>query len=243
MKNILVADDHASVRHSMRELIAQREDFQVCAEASNGIEAVEKAQSMLPDVVVLDLAMGGLNGVDAAEEIRARFPSVRVLSTSMYDAEPLIPRLQLIGASGFVSKNQLATDLLPAIDAILEGQTWFTTEQGFGATRESFILRCTNMLSRYKSKPVRKGGGERCELLTPGSMLMVFLGRGRFLIRFDRHFHFRALFQFHGFTCVIYQRVFNANLAIQVVGAFHGNLRLLRCAGMNGGNDFVHRSG
>jgi DNA-binding NarL/FixJ family response regulator len=152
MKNILVADDHASVRRSMRELIAQREDFQVCAEATNGIEAVEQARSMLPDVVVLDLAMGGLNGVDAAEEIRARFPSVRVLSTSMYDAEPLIPRLQLIGASGFVSKNQLATDLLPALDAILEGQTWFATEQSFGATRESFILRCKSMLRRYKSK-------------------------------------------------------------------------------------------
>jgi DNA-binding NarL/FixJ family response regulator len=137
MKSILIADDHASVRRSMCDLIALREDFQVCAEARDGIEAVEKAQSMVPDVVVLDLAMGGLNGLEAAAEIRAKCPSVLVLSTSMYDAEPLIPRLQLIGASGFVSKNHLATELLPAIDAILKGQTWFATEQSRETTRES----------------------------------------------------------------------------------------------------------
>ena len=129
-KRILVADDHASVRRSLRMLITQRKDWQVCAEAEDGADAIEKAKSTISqDVVVLDLAMGRLNGVDAAEEIRARCPATIVLTTSMYDAEPLFPRLQTIGVKGFIPKNNLATDLLPAIDAALTGQSWFPTEQ------------------------------------------------------------------------------------------------------------------
>ncbi len=124
---ILVADDHESVRRSLRALITQRQDFQVCAEAADGVDAVEKAKSMSPDVVLLDLAMGGLNGVDAAEEIRARCPTTLVLATSLHDGDPLFPRLKSIGVKGFVSKDHLISDLLPAIDAVLNGRTWFPT--------------------------------------------------------------------------------------------------------------------
>jgi DNA-binding NarL/FixJ family response regulator len=129
-KRILVADDHANVRRSLRALIIQRQDWQVCAEAADGADAVEKAKSMAPDVALLDLAMGRLNGVEAAKEICARCPTTIVLTTSMYDAEPLFPRLQTIGVKGFISKNHLVTDLLPAIDAVLNGQSWFPTEWG-----------------------------------------------------------------------------------------------------------------
>jgi DNA-binding NarL/FixJ family response regulator len=126
---ILVADDHESVRRSLRALITQRQDFQVCAEAADGVDAVEKAKSMSPDVVLLDLAMGGLNGVDAAEEIRAKCPTARVLATSLHDGEPLFPRLKSIGVKGFISKDHLVADLLPAIDAVLKGRSWFPTKR------------------------------------------------------------------------------------------------------------------
>src|ERR1700732_899254 len=124
-KRILVADDHSSVRRSLRALITQRQDWQICAEAENGVDAVQKAKSFSPDVVVLDIVMDGLNGVDAAAEIRARCPAAVVLTTSMYDAEPLFPRLQSIGVNGFVPKNHLVTELVPAIDAALTGRSWF----------------------------------------------------------------------------------------------------------------------
>jgi two-component system response regulator NreC len=127
-KRILLADDHGSARRSLRALITQRQDWEVCAEAADGVDAVEKAKSLSPDVVVLDIAMEGLNGVEAAGQIRAKCPAAIVLITSMYDAEPLLPRLQMIGVSGFVQKSRLATDLLPAIDAILKGRSWFPTE-------------------------------------------------------------------------------------------------------------------
>jgi len=127
-KRILVADDYGSVRRSLRALITQREDWQVCAEAADGADAVEKAKILAPDVVVLDLAMGRLNGVDAAEWIHAECPNTIVLTTSMYDAEPLFPKLKNIGVRGFISKNHLGTELLPAIDALLTGQSWFPAE-------------------------------------------------------------------------------------------------------------------
>jgi DNA-binding NarL/FixJ family response regulator len=124
---ILVADDHASVRRSLRTLISQRSDWLVCAEAENGVDAVQKAKSLVPNVVLLDLAMEGLNGVEAAEKIRAECPATIVLTMSMYDAEPLIPRLQAIGVKAFIPKNNLATELLPAIAEALAGRICFPT--------------------------------------------------------------------------------------------------------------------
>jgi two-component system, NarL family, response regulator NreC len=126
-KRILVADDHGNTRRSLRMLITRRQDWEICAEAADGLDAVEKAKTLSPDVAVLDLAMGGLNGVEAASAIRASCPNTVVITTSMYDARPLFNRLQTVGVKGFVPKNNLATELLPAIDAVLTGQSWFPT--------------------------------------------------------------------------------------------------------------------
>ena len=126
-KRILVADDHGTARRALRTLIMRREDWQLCAEAVDGLDAVEKAKSMSPDVAVLDLAMGGLNGVEAAAAIRETCPTTIVLTISLYDAKPLFDRLQTVGVKGFVSKNNLVAELLPAIDAVLTGGSWFPT--------------------------------------------------------------------------------------------------------------------
>jgi two-component system, NarL family, response regulator DesR len=99
----------------------------VCAEAADGLDAVEKAKLTSPDVALLDIAMGGLNGVEAAAAIRASCPATIVLAISMYDAEPLFGRLQSVGVRGFISKNHLVAELSPAIDAVLMGRCWFPT--------------------------------------------------------------------------------------------------------------------
>jgi DNA-binding NarL/FixJ family response regulator len=126
-KRILVADDHGTARRALRTLITQRQDWHLCAEAVDGLDAVEKAKSMSPDVAVLDLAMGGLNGVEAAAAIRATCPNTIVLTMSLYDAEPLFDKLQTVGVKGFISKNHLGIELLSAIDAVLTGGSWFPT--------------------------------------------------------------------------------------------------------------------
>jgi DNA-binding NarL/FixJ family response regulator len=97
----------------------------ICAEAADGAEAVELARALRPDVVILDLAMGGLNGAAAAEQIGYESPNTIVLTTSLYDARPLLSRLQSIGVRGFIPKSRLGIDLVPAIEATRKGKTWF----------------------------------------------------------------------------------------------------------------------
>jgi DNA-binding NarL/FixJ family response regulator len=97
----------------------------ICAEAADGAEAVELARVLRPDIVILDLAMAGLNGAAAAEQIGYESPNTVVIATSLYDARPLLPRLQSIGVRGFVPKSRLGIDLIPAIEAARKGKTWF----------------------------------------------------------------------------------------------------------------------
>ena len=125
-KRILLADDHGSTRRSLQTLITQRQDWEVCAEAADGFDAVRQAKLTSPDVAVLDVAMGGLNGVEAAAAIRKSCPTTIVLAISMYDAEPLLSRLQSVGVRGFISKNHLATELSPAINAVSMGRSSFS---------------------------------------------------------------------------------------------------------------------
>ena len=122
---ILVADDHFVARHALRTVITQRQDWQVCGEAIDGADAVALAKSLRPDVVILDLVMKGLNGVDAAQEIGYESPTTILLTTSLYDARPIIPRLQSAGVCGFVPKSRIGIDLIPAVEAVLKGRTWF----------------------------------------------------------------------------------------------------------------------
>ena len=123
---VLVADDHFVGRRALRAFItAQRPDWMICGEASSGVEAVEQTKALRPDVVILDLAMGGLNGAEAAEQIGYESPNTIVLTTSLYDARPHLPRLQSIGVRGFIPKSRLGIDLVPAIEATRKGKTWF----------------------------------------------------------------------------------------------------------------------
>ena len=123
---VLVADDQLVARRALRNFITvQGRDWQVCAEASSGAEAVEQAKAHRPDVVILDLAMGGLNGAEAAEQIGYESPNTIVIATSLYDARPLLPRLHSVGVRGFIPKSRLGVDLVPAIEAALKGRTWF----------------------------------------------------------------------------------------------------------------------
>jgi DNA-binding NarL/FixJ family response regulator len=122
---VLVADDHFVARRTIRAVLAQRNDLQVCSEATDGAEAVEQAKALHPDVALLDLVMGKLNGADAAEQISLESPTTIILTTSLHDARPIFPRLQRNGVRGFIPKSRIGIDLIPAIEAALKGRTWF----------------------------------------------------------------------------------------------------------------------
>jgi DNA-binding NarL/FixJ family response regulator len=122
---ILLADDHAPVRRLVRNLLTTRDDWEVCAEAADGDEAVEKAKASHPDLAILDISMPRMNGIDAARQIVESRCETVVLMISMYDPGLVLDELRRAGVRGFVSKSRLHSELIPAIEALLEGRTYF----------------------------------------------------------------------------------------------------------------------
>jgi two-component system, NarL family, response regulator NreC len=126
---ILVADDHASGLASLRLMIASRDDWEIAAQASDGAEAVEKAMQVSPDVAVLDVQMPRMNGIQAAKQILKYCPGTKVLAVSLHDQGSLMDELKRAGVLGFVPKDRMASDLIPAVDAVLHGGTWFKASE------------------------------------------------------------------------------------------------------------------
>jgi DNA-binding NarL/FixJ family response regulator len=115
---ILVADDHQVVRTGLRALLESKSGWQVCAEAANGREAVEKAGQLKPDVAVLDIGMPLLNGVEATRQIRKHSPQTEILILTMHDSELLIQEVLGAGALGYILKDDADRNLVAAVDAL-----------------------------------------------------------------------------------------------------------------------------
>jgi two-component system, NarL family, nitrate/nitrite response regulator NarL len=122
---ILVVDDHESVRKGVCVILGTRGDIEVCGEACNGQEAIDKAQELTPDLVILDITMPVLSGIDAAEEIRRTLPHVPILFLSMHQGRQIIAEAKRIGVRGYVRKSDAAATLLNAVDALLRNERFF----------------------------------------------------------------------------------------------------------------------
>ena len=111
--HILIVDDHEIVRSGLRSLLSSRPDWQVCGEAADGLEAVEKAKLLRPAVVLMDISMPRMDGLDATRIIRRDLPESKVVIISQND--PVVARRQAeeVGAAGYVSKSDLYRHLLP----------------------------------------------------------------------------------------------------------------------------------
>jgi DNA-binding NarL/FixJ family response regulator len=124
---ILIADDHDLIRRGVRDLLAARSGWQVVAEACNGIEAVQKAVSLRPDVAILDFSMPDLNGPGAAAQIADKVPETRVVVLTMHDSEQVMREVLQSGARGLVLKSDADRDLLDAVEAVARKRHFFTT--------------------------------------------------------------------------------------------------------------------
>jgi two-component system, NarL family, response regulator NreC len=125
-RSILLADDSALARRVIRNLVTEKlGDTITYTEVAGGVEALDKAIVSQPDVVVLDIAMPEMNGVEAARYISEHCPQTAVLTISNYDVAPILPRVKQAGVRGFVSKASMGSELIPAIEALLEGKTYF----------------------------------------------------------------------------------------------------------------------
>jgi DNA-binding NarL/FixJ family response regulator len=123
---LLLGDDHALVRTGLRKILEERSEWEVVAEAEDGRTAVKKVFETTPDVAVLDIGMPQLNGIDATRQIVNKAPGVRVLILSMHADESYVVRALHAGARGYLLKDSAAKDLLGAVAAVAEGQTYFS---------------------------------------------------------------------------------------------------------------------
>jgi DNA-binding NarL/FixJ family response regulator len=121
---ILLADDHTVLRAGLRALLAGQCDLEVIGEASDGAEAIRLAQTLHPDVVVMDIGMPGVNGIDATARIKRELPGVKVLILSMHDDQGYLRQVLRVGASGYVLKRAADTELLAAIRAAARGEVF-----------------------------------------------------------------------------------------------------------------------
>jgi DNA-binding NarL/FixJ family response regulator len=123
---VLLVDDHTVVRQGLRALLEGESDLKVVGEAENGRQAVRLAKKMLPDVVVMDVAMPVLNGIEATRQLSKELPSAKVLGLTSYGDDEYVAQLMQAGACGFLIKQTAADDLLKAIRQVNEGKTYFS---------------------------------------------------------------------------------------------------------------------
>src|SRR5215472_13317271 len=125
---ILVADDHEVVRRGLCGLLGAQTDWEICGEASNGREAVEKALQLRPDVVILDVGMPVLNGLEATRQILKASPQIKILVLTLHDADQVVQEVLNAGARGFLLKSDAARDLVAAVEALRRDKTYFTSK-------------------------------------------------------------------------------------------------------------------
>lgn len=121
---VLIADDHTIVRSGLRLLLQAEPDIEVIGEALEGREAVALAESLRPDVVLMDIAMPGTNGLEATQQIKSRFPEMCVLVLTMHRSDEYFFKMLKAGASGYVLKGAETSELITAIRTVARGEVF-----------------------------------------------------------------------------------------------------------------------
>jgi DNA-binding NarL/FixJ family response regulator len=117
---ILLVDDHPIVRQGLKTLLEGQPGWQIVGEASDGLEALHKADSLQPDVMVLDVTMPTLNGLETCRRLRQKAPSLEILFVTQHDSPHMMREALDAGARGYVVKSNAARDLLEAVKAVSE---------------------------------------------------------------------------------------------------------------------------
>lgn len=144
---ILIADDHAMIRNGLKSLLAQHKEWQVVGEAVNGAEAIEKFNSLKPDLLILDISLPDINGMDVSQQIISENPAAKILILSMYDDEDYISRCMENGVKGYVVKNETGDELDYAVRTILKGQTYFSSQ-----VQQVIFKKYSNSVARKKHR-------------------------------------------------------------------------------------------
>jgi DNA-binding NarL/FixJ family response regulator len=123
---VLLVDDHTIIRQGLRAILAEQNDMQVVGEGATGEEAVALAETLVPDIIVIDIAMPGISGLQASRVIHERFPQIGIIVLSMSCDEVFIDQSIQAGVQGYLVKQSAAVDLISAIHAVHRREAFFS---------------------------------------------------------------------------------------------------------------------
>lgn len=123
---IVIAEDHTILREGLRALLSSEAELRVVGEAKDGREAIQCAEQLEPDLILMDLSMPKMNGVEAIREIKNRIPETRVLALTVHKAEEFVLEVLQAGADGYVLKDASSEELVMAIRSVLGGQRYLS---------------------------------------------------------------------------------------------------------------------
>lgn len=161
---IVLVDDHPLVLDGIRARLEGEPGIQVVGQACNGEQALQQAQQIKPDVMLMDVSMPVMNGFDATRQLRELTPEVRILILSMHDNREYILKLIRSGASGYILKDVSSEEMVKAIETVHQGGTYFSS----GASQTLF-----GQQESLVREPVRNTA--QCEVLTPRELTVLKL--------------------------------------------------------------------
>ncbi|MBU1181909.1 MAG: response regulator transcription factor [Proteobacteria bacterium] len=123
---VLIAEDHTIVRQGLARLLSDQPGLEVVGQAVNGRDAVEMAEKLKPDIIIMDIAMPKMNGIEASKKIRKLLPRTKILILSMYSHEHYIHELLEVGVSGYLLKDSSGRDIIKAIDDALKNKIFLS---------------------------------------------------------------------------------------------------------------------
>jgi DNA-binding NarL/FixJ family response regulator len=124
---VLIVDDSLLFRRFIHWILEQKQDFHVVGEASDGLEAVQKAEELQPDLILLDIGLTNLDGIEAAKRIGQVAPSSKILFVTMHSDADVVQAALSNGAMGYVLKSDAGDEFLPAIEAVLQGKRFISS--------------------------------------------------------------------------------------------------------------------
>jgi DNA-binding NarL/FixJ family response regulator len=153
---VLIADDHTVLRDTLRLLLEMNGEVEVIGEAADGRQAIDMAEQLKPDVVLMDTAMPGLNGIEATAQIRKRMAKTKVLVLSGYGHEDQVRSALRAGASGYVLKSSSSEELLLAIRTVNQSNTYLSQSLAEGDRLRSYLLAAEGRSGREASLSARE---------------------------------------------------------------------------------------
>ena len=148
---ILLADDHAVVRQGFKMILDAEADMEIVGEAGNGRQAVDLAEQLRPDVVVMDVAMPELNGIEATRRLASSVPHARVVALSMHKDSVYVREILRAGARGYLLKDSGAADLVAAIHAVASGESYLSPAVS-NAVLDDYRRHVTNPIDLLTSR-------------------------------------------------------------------------------------------